>query len=134
MDTHLPLEGRRVARVTFSDVVPHLTLELPGWTTDDPADVADYVLQISGQLHLTEADVASTTDPSEGPDPLCLRMLSKVVAAAVAQPDGSLRVEFADGSALTVDPDVYEPWELSSSNGLQVVSIAGGGLDLWGLP
>jgi len=58
--------------------------------------------------------------------------LGKTIAAAKVYKDGCLEVHFADGSMLSVKPDVaYEAWEIAGTGGLHVVCTPGGSLSLW---
>ena len=76
-------------------------------------------------------------DPQQGPDPLYLRFVGKVVKQAIATRRGDLHVEFADGDTLTVEAVTrpvgsggFEPWLLEGDYGYSAVSIAGGGLSV----
>jgi hypothetical protein len=63
---------------------------------------------------------------------LALSTLHKIVHAARVYKDGSLEVNFADGSNPSVTPDsVYEAWEMVGNGGLRVVCRPGGRLSLW---
>jgi len=58
--------------------------------------------------------------------------LGKIIAAAKVYKDRCLEVHFADGSMLSVKPDVaYEAWEIAGTGGLHVVCTPGGSLSLW---
>lgn len=59
MDTSLPIVGLRVAKVSFADVVPYLTLDLPARTAEDEAERPDYVLQIDGKLRFTASGMGT---------------------------------------------------------------------------
>lgn len=132
MDTSLPIVGRRVAKVSFAYVVPYLTLDLPAWTAEGESERPDYVLQIDGGLRFTDSGAEHEVEPEGEPDAVCLLLLRKTVSRALAFDDGKLHVEFEDGDVLTVEPSPYEPWQVNGSDGSLVVSVAGGGLAVWG--
>ena len=132
MDNDFPIRGRRIATLSVSEVVPYLVLHLPGWTTRDSEAGQNYVLQIDGPVRVIASGQESVVDLEEGPSCLLLTLLGKSVAGAGASEDGSLRIDFTDGDALLVEPSAYEPWQLSGDDGSLVVSIAGGGLAVWG--
>ena len=131
MEKDLPIAGRRIARVSVSYVSPYLVLDLPGWATEDSEADHDYVLQIDGPLCFVSPDQESVVDLEDGPSTLTLHLLGKSIARAGASEDGALRVEFADGEVLVIEPGVYEPWQLSADDGTSVISVAGGGLAEW---
>jgi len=132
VDNDFPIVGRRIATLSFSEVVPYLVLHLPGWTARDSEAGQNYVLQIDGPVRLIASGQSSVVDLEEGPSCRLVTLLGKSIASAGAFEDGSLRIDFADGDALVVDPSVYEPWQLSGEDGSSVVSVAGGGLAVWG--
>ena len=132
MDTSLPIVGRRVAKVSFADVVPYLTLDLRARTAEDETERPDYVLQIDGKLRFTASGIRHEVELEVKADSVCLGLLRKTVSRAVAFDDGTLQVDFVDGDVLTVEPSAYEPWQLNGSDGSLIVSVAGGGLAVWG--
>ncbi len=59
-------------------------------------------------------------------------LAGKTIDSAIARQDGSLEVNFTDGSVLNVPVDAeYEAWEASADDGFMVVSLPGGGLSVW---
>jgi hypothetical protein len=57
----------------------------------------------------------------------------RVVSVRARKSDGQLDVMFANGSILTVYPDLqYEPWEMHSSRGGRLIAVPGGGIAMWG--
>jgi hypothetical protein len=130
----LPLADREVWRVDVSRYVPFLRIEFLGGGLLGDAPGRDLSLTIEGRFSLETAGSVERVDPDEGPNPVYLRFVEKRVSRAIAGQDGSLRVEFADGDLLMVEPAALEPWQLESHpDGLLVVSVAGGGLAVWGL-
>jgi hypothetical protein len=124
----LPIAGRQIARLSFARFVPYVTLELPSLSSEDGATGFDFVLQIDGPYRFSAPGQDWSADPADGPDPRCVQWLGWSIAAAAANEDGELRVEFADGGVLEVKSFAYEPWQLSRSDGWSVMSVAGGGL------
>lgn len=60
-------------------------------------------------------------------------LMGRTVDAAIGHKDGSLNINFTDGSIVTVPVDPhYEAWEASAHDGFMVVSRPGGGLAIWG--
>lgn len=82
-------------------------------------------LRRSGEVVLLNAEDPQSLGPA-------LALLEQRVDTAQAQARGSLLLQFEDGTELEVDPDPdYEAWELTSTDGLRVVSTPGGGLGIW---
>ncbi len=83
---------------------------------------------------LTTASGAWQLDPEDraGLGPL-LALYPDTLTAAIALPDGSLRLELRSGAVLTVPPDPkFEAWQVGSPLGLLlVVCTPGGALAIW---
>lgn len=70
-----------------------------------------------------------TNDPRIGE--VILRLRFNRLATGNIDPDGTLRLVFDDGFAITVRPDPkYEAWDLEHS-GFKIVARAGGELAIW---
>jgi Family of unknown function (DUF6188) len=121
----LPLIGRAVELVTFSPFGLWLTFPDPMRPETSPG--SDYVLRIEGPFRFISATAVLEVDPNDGPNPVYLGLLQRVVEDAVATEDGSLAISFVDGDRLEVRSGRYESWELTGK-GQSVLSVAGGGL------
>ncbi|WP_203694382.1 DUF6188 family protein [Catellatospora coxensis] len=61
-----------------------------------------------------------------------LQLFNTQVTSAVAFKSGALRIVFANGRKLTVDPDSdYEAWTATGPNRMLIVSLPGGDLAVW---
>jgi hypothetical protein len=73
-------------------------------------------------------------DPSDGEEQLrpAFGLLGMMVENGVAYAGGRLEVSFEGGSRLSVDHSAeFEAWEVTSSQGLRIVSTPGGELAVW---
>lgn len=96
----------------------------------------DYELRIESMFRLDEpgakgfrgVPVASLSENTA-----VRRLEGRQVVRAHASDDGDLRIEFADRASLVVpfDPD-FEAWTVAAPEGFKAVSVAGGGLAVWG--
>ncbi len=60
-------------------------------------------------------------------------LLGEYIEQSFARGDGTLIMEFSNGSQLLVPPDDnYEAWQLSISDGQLMVCLPGGGMACWG--
>jgi len=119
----IPIGGRPVSRI-YLDGRFGLCFYSGGPTTE---------ISIGSRMRFVEQEQSSIADPQE-PATLVpvLRLFGRRVTSAYAFKDGSLRVEFQDGSRLEVDPgEKFEPWEVSAQDGLKIVSTPGGGIAFW---
>lgn len=122
----LPVSGWTVTR-SWSDWAFWLQLTGPG---AEPAIIrieAPVIVRLRdgriGRLQPPKPDIAP---PAE------LNLLGLIVERATAYKDGTLGLEFADRSALWVDPDPdYEAWEYAGDGGSKVISLPGGELAIW---
>jgi hypothetical protein len=125
----LPLWGRSVSRC-FVDYGFGLCFYVDGPSTE---------IRIEGKMRLLKnghQQALVDPGPGAGPDPRTLGPLlilfGKTVISAHAFKNGELRILFEDDLILEVDPgEKYEPWEVSASNGLKLVSTPGGNLSSW---
>jgi hypothetical protein len=62
-----------------------------------------------------------------------LGLFGLTTVSGTAYRDGSLELQFQDGTRLEVSPDTagFEAWELAASTGLRIVSLPNGGLAVW---
>jgi hypothetical protein len=125
----LPLAGRSVSRC-YIDYAFGLCFYNNGPSTE---------IRIEGKIRLlANRDQVVLVDPGpgSGPDPRLLGPLlvlfGKSVIWAHAFKSGALKILFEGELILEVDPgQKYEPWELSSSSGLKLVSLPGGSIAYW---
>lgn len=119
----LPLQGRLVTRCFVDNA-----FGIDFWLKDD-----EYTVRIGEPFLYIESERQHSISPEE-PTTLCpvLSILHKEVNSIRAYKTGSLCISFSDGSYLSVDasPD-YEAWEISGSNGLEIISMPGGDLAIW---
>jgi hypothetical protein len=129
----LPISNWAVSAVCVSRFLPFLRFHFYG-TDGDGRGLANsgYNLAVSGPMVVVTKGVERGIDPTAGEDLAHLDMVTKTVLRAFASQDGGLVVTFTDGDRLKVPPDRYEPWQLEGDDGSLVVSVAGGGLAVWG--
>ena len=130
-DVVLPIADRVVTAVRVSRFEHFLVLEFKGWGVPNSATGPFFSLAINGPFRLVGSGKEHGVDPQAGSDPVYLELVTKTVQMAVASQDGSLAVEFSDGTRLLVAADRYEPWELNGDDHTLFVSVAGGGLSFW---
>ncbi len=119
----VPLQGKTVTRCLVDHAFGLELWECAGTTTIRLE--GDFVLQEPGG----EYPLSPAHPTALGP---ALSALGKTVATAKVYKDGCLEVHFADGSILSVKPDVaYEAWEIAGPGGLHVVCTPGGSLSIW---
>src|SRR5258708_2957911 len=90
-------------------------------------------IRIESRIRFVKAGSQSVSDLQEPASlvPL-LGLFGRVVTGAYAFKNGSLRVDFEDGSRIEVDPgERFEPWEVSAEDGLKIVSTPGGDIAFW---
>jgi hypothetical protein len=72
-------------------------------------------------------------EPARADDAAAVARLSgQIVSLARADDSGGLRIEFAGGARLLVEPDsTFEAWTVAGPGGLKVVCGPGGELSVW---
>lgn len=84
-------------------------------------------------LHLRENEyqLSPEGDPTEAFDPV-RELIGQTVTQSVAEDTGILRLAFANGASVVVEPDeAYEAWTASGPRGMLVVCMPGGELAIW---
>lgn len=125
----LPLWGRSVSRC-YVDYAFGLCFYADGPTTE---------IRIEGKMRLLKnghSEVMVDPGPGAGPDPRSLGpmliLFGKTVTSAHAFKNGVLKITFEDDLLLEVDAgEKYEPWGISASDGLKLVSTPGRKLAYW---
>lgn len=96
----------------------------------------DYEIRIESAFRLDEVGAdgfEGVPDETLSENDVVKRLVGRTVTHAQASDTGNLRIEFADYANLTVpfDPD-FEAWTVAAPDGFNAVSVAGGGLSVWG--
>ena len=120
----LPLRGRQVTmlRIDYS-------FGIVLWAND-----AEVSIRIEAPFTLEAAGASHTIDPINDRDSLCytLGLFGKSVSEGRAYKTGVLELKFTDGTSIRVDSgSKFEPWEVSGSHGLLVVSLPDHRLAVW---
>lgn len=64
--------------------------------------------------------------------PRLASLTGQAITSSVAEDSGALRVDFAHGARLRVEPDSgFEAWTVAGPNGMKVVCLPGGELAVW---
>jgi hypothetical protein len=128
----LPIAGRNVSSLALSRFTPFLRLHFWGHEIDGSTPGPDFTFEIEGPFRLSSNTTTTEVDPETAIHPVVLDLMHKQVERALAFDDGTAVIEFVDGAVLTVPPDQYEAWQLNGDSGELFVSVAGGGLAIWG--
>jgi hypothetical protein len=129
----LPIKGQPVSMVSFATSSPYLRLHFWGVNGLGPY----LVLEIEGDaLLLSETSrLPVAIRPNSLAHPAALTLLGRQVVRAVARQSGALEMSFDGGAELAIAPSRWEPWQLVDQGGeYLVVSVAGGGLVVFGRP
>ena len=86
---------------------------------------AEFVLKISDRIYNL-----SPANPTELGT--ALTMLHKNIKHAEAFKNGRLEITFEDDISLSLEPDNYEAWQVTSHDGSMIISLPGGGLAIFG--
>jgi hypothetical protein len=117
----LPFGGETVNRVIFD-----YALALEG--------SRDGLLRIERECEVAVDGARAVVDPARPGEhaALLVALLHRTVEGAVAEDDGTLRVRFSGGAALTVRPaEADEAWAFANAHGVVAVCHAGGRLVTW---
>lgn len=119
----LPLNGRKVIQLRLDFAF--------GMEFGDSA--SEFSLRIYTTFAIENVNGTVTCDPERlsecGP---ALRILHSEVVHARAFKNGHLKLDFTNGSTLSVAPNLeYEAWEGVGMNGARFVSMPGGELAVW---
>lgn len=121
----LPLRGLTVTRCAL-DSAFHLHLQSGHAMYELTLEAPFAYLSSSADLH----HVSLESNPVEVAP--ALRLLDATIADARAHKSGGLDIRFTDGSRLSAgSDDTFEAWNLSSAEGLLMVSAPGGKLTIW---
>lgn len=94
-----------------------------------------YEIRIETDFSLHDSEGDFRLSPGVDPDAGALRLRAltgNVVTESRAESSGTLRLGFADGARLRVEPDHnFEAWTIAGPNGMKVACMPGGELAVW---
>lgn len=129
----LPVVGRRVSQIQLTALTSnYLRIVFWGHDITDFAIGLDYELNVEGRLQYRDGAMRATVDDVDGAAALAPKLLRKVVRRARAEEQGGLVITFTDDATLEIPAAKFEPWQFHGEDGSLWVSVAGGGISIWG--
>ena len=94
-----------------------------------------YEIRIETPFSLHDSGGDLQVSPGTDPELSTARLdalIGPTIITSVAEDSGTLRLNFANGSRLRVEPDSsFEAWTLAGPNGTKVACMPGGELAVW---